>query len=83
MQKNKQIKFTAEHVIIIEQFKKHAGQRLSSGDIQSLTNIEPVKVNLILFDLSSSGILDEINLDEDSRVYMLTDHGRNFKSENI
>jgi hypothetical protein len=75
------LKFTNEHAAILEQFRQHDGQRLSSDAIQKLTNIEPVKVNLILFDLSSHDLLQKIHLDEDSVVYMLSDHGRNFTPE--
>ncbi len=56
--------FGAEHTAILSQFKKHEERPLSADDVQGLTNIEPVRVNVILSDLVEHDLLVETNTDE-------------------
>jgi hypothetical protein len=71
---------TAEHQAILNQFRIHDGEQLSADDVQRLTNIEPIKVHLIIFDLVSHGILQRTNQDglEGGVRYLLSEHGGKF-----
>lgn len=75
-----QIRLTAEHEIILAQLKKLDGSHLTSDDLQTLTNIEPIKISAILVDLVSHGLVHQIKSDERMGywVYTLSDHGKKF-----
>ncbi|MDW7774237.1 MAG: hypothetical protein SCH71_15235 [Desulfobulbaceae bacterium] len=75
----KDIHLTAEHRTILNHFGIHEDERLSADDLQLSTNIEPVKVNLILFDLVSHGLLQKIEQDDyEWGLYILSEAGRKF-----
>lgn len=72
--------FGAEHKAILNQFKQHEDKLLSADDIQGLTNIEPVRVNVILTDLVEHDLLDETNTDEirGHWLYILSEKGKKY-----
>jgi len=73
----KDIHLTTEHRTILNRFGTQADAQFSADDLQLQTNIEPVKVNLILFDLVSHGLLQKIKKkDYEWGVYVLTESGR-------
>lgn len=78
-----EIRLTAEHKAILEQFRKFAGRRLSAEELNDLTNIEPIKISAILADLMAHGMLryEEPEESGGAWVYSLTDQGRTFASE--
>lgn len=75
--------FGAEHTAILNQFNKHEGKRLSADAIQGLTNIEPVRVNVILTDLLEHDLLIETNTGEirGHWLYMLSEKGKKYLQE--
>ena len=74
------ILFGAEHKAILNQFEKHEGKHLSADNLQGLTNIEPVRVNVILTDLVEHDLLIESNTDKirGNWLYILSDNGRKY-----
>lgn len=75
-----QIRLTAEHKVILEQFKKFGDKHLSSGDLHNFTNIEPIKISAILADLISHGIVHHLDA-PNGWLYILSDYGRKFVLE--
>ena len=75
--------FGDEHKAILNQFKKYEGKHLSADAIQGLTNIEPVRVNVILTDLVEHELLIETNTDKirGNWLYMLSDNGKKYLQE--
>lgn len=78
-----EIKLTAEHKTILEQFRKFADKHLSASELHSSTNIEPIKISAILADLMAHGIVNHTESDESGGgwVYILTEFGQKFVSE--
>jgi hypothetical protein len=75
--------FGAEHKAILHQFMKHEGKPLSADAIQGLTNIEPVRVNVILTDLVAHDLLIETNTDKirGNWLYVLSQNGKTYLQE--
>ena len=75
--------FGAEHAAILNQFKKYESEHLSADSIQGLTNIEPVRVNVILTDLVEHDLLIETNTDEirGHWLYILSEKGKKYLQE--
>lgn len=71
-------RFTAEHKTVLEQFRKFDNRYLTSDDIQTLTNIEPIKISAVLADLTAHGMVHRKKSDERGGywLYTLTDRGR-------
>jgi DNA-binding HxlR family transcriptional regulator len=74
---------TSEHKAIMTQFRIHDGELLSSDLLQQLTNIEPVKISVILADLVAHGILHKVESGETEGWwhYQLSDYGRKYVNE--
>lgn len=77
------ILFGEEHKAILSQFEKHEGKHLSADALQGLTNIEPVRVNVILTDLVEHDLLIQSNTDKirGNWLYILSDNGRKYIQE--
>ncbi len=75
--------FGAEHTAILAQFKKYEGKHLSADEMQGLTNIEPVRVNVILTDLVEHDLLVETNTGEirGHWLYILSEKGKKYVQE--
>jgi DNA-binding MarR family transcriptional regulator len=78
-----EIRLTAEHQTVLAQFGKSGSQRLSSDEIQRLTNIEPIKISAILADLMAHDLLHHTESDEPGGywLYHLTEEGGRLVSE--
>lgn len=77
-----EIRLTAEHKTVLEQFKKYEGKHLSAGELHGFTNIEPIKISAILADLMAHGMVNHTESEESEVwVYFLTEHGRKFVVE--
>lgn len=77
------ILFGEDHKAILHQFKQHEGKPLSADDVQGLTNIEPVRVNVILTDLVEHELLTETNTSEvrGHWLYILSEKGNKYLSD--
>ena len=75
--------FGDEHYAILNQFKINSGKHLSADNVQGLTNIEPVRVTIILSDLAEHYLLVETNTEEirGHWMYILSEKGKKYLRE--